>query len=100
MAVRAIVPVFATVEVWAVLVVKVSVVGLTVASHFPLVTDSVFAAFALTTLTAWARGGAASTASSRTAVAPAVLHATRKCLVLTALTHDWLSAYWLVATPS
>src|SRR5580704_3281732 len=98
MAVRAIVPVLATVEVCAVLVVKVSVVGLTVASHFPVVTDSVPVAFALTTPTASARGGNASTTSSRTAVAPAVLHATRwKCLVLTALTHDGLSAYWLVA---
>jgi hypothetical protein len=69
------VPVLATVAVWSVAVVNVIPVGLTVASHFPLVTDPEPMPVPLTLPAAPAWMGATNTAHSRTAAIAAVLRA-------------------------
>jgi hypothetical protein len=71
------VPVLATVAVWSVLVVNVIPAGLTVASHFPLATDSEPMTVPLTLPAAPAWMGATNTAHSRTAAVAAALRALR-----------------------
>jgi hypothetical protein len=81
MPLRAMVPVLVTVDDCAVEVVKVSVEGLAVAAHVPLVTDSEPSTFPLIRLAAPAGSDTRSAESSRTVATATVLLAARRTWV-------------------